>query len=125
MQMKDFWVTFVLIAFSSSFAEMTTRFRNTLPNIQGQPTSNSATDQRNEIHCRESAAAAGRVREYRTMCLGAKEYGIDILRAQEIRSLDPPTGMAGATDFILEVETCNPSGPHASRFQFRYEPGAA
>ena len=35
--------------------------------------------------------------------LGAEEYGIDILKVQEIRSYEPPTRIANAPDFIKGV----------------------
>ncbi len=50
-----------------------------------------------------SAAAATNVAEYLTFRLGQEEYGIDILRVQEIRSYEPPTRMAHAPDFIKGV----------------------
>jgi len=46
------------------------------------------------------AAAARHSQEYLTMCLGDEEYGIDILRVQEIRGYERPTRIAGAPDFI-------------------------
>ncbi len=51
-------------------------------------------------------AAAGRTArsgEYLTFRLGAEEYGIDILRVQEIRSYEPPTRIANAPHFIKGV----------------------
>jgi len=41
--------------------------------------------------------------EYLTFRLGAEEYGIDILRVQEIRSYEPPTRIANAPNFIKGV----------------------
>ena len=41
--------------------------------------------------------------EYLTFRLGAEEYGIDILRVQEIRSYEEPTRIANAPDFIKGV----------------------
>ncbi|XHS76637.1 chemotaxis protein CheW [Burkholderiaceae bacterium UC74_6] len=41
--------------------------------------------------------------EYLTFRLGAEEYGIDILKVQEIRSYEPPTRIANAPDFIKGV----------------------
>jgi purine-binding chemotaxis protein CheW len=49
----------------------------------------------------EVARANGR--EFLTFRLGAEEYGIDILRVQEIRSYDPPTRIANAPPFIKGV----------------------
>ncbi|TDP71591.1 chemotaxis protein CheW [Roseateles toxinivorans] len=41
--------------------------------------------------------------EFLTFRLGAEEYGIDILKVQEIRSYEPPTRIANAPDFIKGV----------------------
>lgn len=41
--------------------------------------------------------------EYLTFRLGAEEYGIDILKVQEIRSYEPPTRIANSPDFIKGV----------------------
>jgi purine-binding chemotaxis protein CheW len=48
-------------------------------------------------------AAARTIREFLAFKLGAEEYGIDILRVQEIRSFEPPTRMANAVSHILGV----------------------
>ena len=48
-------------------------------------------------------ATAGPAQEYLTLCLGDEEYGIDILRVQEIRGFEPPTRIAGMPDFIRGV----------------------
>jgi purine-binding chemotaxis protein CheW len=44
-----------------------------------------------------------RVNEFLTFRLGSEEYGIDILRVQEIRSFEHPTRIANAPAFILGV----------------------
>jgi purine-binding chemotaxis protein CheW len=41
--------------------------------------------------------------EFLTFRLGTEEYGIDILRVQEIRSYEPPTRIANAPAFIKGV----------------------
>ncbi|MBX3636078.1 MAG: chemotaxis protein CheW [Rubrivivax sp.] len=41
--------------------------------------------------------------EFLTFRLGDEEYGIDILRVQEIRSYEPPTRIANAPSFIKGV----------------------
>lgn len=41
--------------------------------------------------------------EFLTFRLGAEEYGIDILKVQEIRSYEPPTRIANAPPFIRGV----------------------
>jgi purine-binding chemotaxis protein CheW len=47
--------------------------------------------------------AAGPTKEFLTFRLGAEEYGIDILRVQEIRSYEEPTRIANAPRFIKGV----------------------
>ncbi len=42
-------------------------------------------------------------REYLSFKLGAEEYGIDILKVQEIRGYEPPTRIANAPHFIKGV----------------------
>ena len=42
-------------------------------------------------------------REYLAFRLGAEEYGIDILKVQEIRGYEPPTRIANAPEFIKGV----------------------
>jgi len=59
----------------------------------------SATAQRPSA----SNAATSNAAEYLTFRLGQEEYGIDILRVQEIRSYEPPTRMAHAPEFIKGV----------------------
>jgi purine-binding chemotaxis protein CheW len=49
------------------------------------------------------AAASHGGGEYLTFRLGAEEYGIDILKVQEIRSYEPPTRIANAPAFIKGV----------------------
>ncbi len=47
-------------------------------------------------------SAAG-TREYLTFRLDREEYGIDILKVQEIRSYEPPTRIANAPPFLKGV----------------------
>ena len=54
-----------------------------------------------QVTAAASAAAAGG--EYLTFRLGQEEYGIDILRVQEIRSYEPPTRIANAPPFVKGV----------------------
>ena len=49
------------------------------------------------------AASVARHGEYLTFRLGGEEYGIDILRVQEIRSYEAPTRIANAPAFIKGV----------------------
>jgi purine-binding chemotaxis protein CheW len=50
-----------------------------------------------------AAAQAGAPREYLSFKLGNEEYGIDILRVQEIRGYEPPTRIANTQHFIKGV----------------------
>ena len=50
-----------------------------------------------------TAAPPTPLREFLAFKLGSEEYGIDILRVQEIRSYDKPTRIANAPDFIKGV----------------------
>jgi purine-binding chemotaxis protein CheW len=50
-----------------------------------------------------AAAQAGAPREYLSFKLGSEEYGIDILRVQEIRGYEPPTRIANTQHFIKGV----------------------
>lgn len=49
------------------------------------------------------SSATAAAREFLTFRLGAEEYGIDILRVQEIRSYERPTRLAHSPDFIKGV----------------------
>ncbi|MBA3591659.1 chemotaxis protein CheW [Methylibium sp.] len=50
-----------------------------------------------------TAAILTSLREFLAFKLSAEEYGIDILRVQEIRSYEEPTRIANAPDFIKGV----------------------
>ncbi|WP_128003005.1 chemotaxis protein CheW [Piscinibacter defluvii] len=50
-----------------------------------------------------AASATTAPNEVLTLRLGAEEYGIDILRVQEIRSYEAPTRIAGAPAHLLGV----------------------
>ena len=52
---------------------------------------------------RNEADAGSGSAEYLTFRLGGEEYGIDILRVQEIRSYEEPTRIANAPSFIKGV----------------------
>lgn len=59
-----------------------------------------------DTHNAQSGAEAhedGPAREYLAFTLGREEYGIDILRVQEIRGYEPVTRIANAPDFIKGV----------------------
>jgi purine-binding chemotaxis protein CheW len=49
------------------------------------------------------ASATTALREFLAFKLGAEEYGIDILRVQEIRSYEEPTRIANAPPFVKGV----------------------
>ena len=51
----------------------------------------------------KAAAAAATHGEYLTFRLGGEEYGIDILRVQEIRSYEQPTRIANSPAFLKGV----------------------
>ena len=51
----------------------------------------------------EGQAAGGNSRELLTFTLGSEEYGIDILKVQEIRGYDAVTTIANAPEFIKRV----------------------
>lgn len=48
-------------------------------------------------------AASGQDNEFLTFRLGAEEYGIEILKVQEIRGWEQPTTIANSPDFIKGV----------------------
>ncbi len=50
-----------------------------------------------------ASPTAPRINEFLAFKLGGEEYGIDILRVQEIRSYEPPTRIANAPHHILGV----------------------
>jgi purine-binding chemotaxis protein CheW len=54
-------------------------------------------------NARSTGAAKAVTSEFLTFRLGAEEYGIDILRVQEIRSYEAPTRIANAPSFIKGV----------------------
>lgn len=51
----------------------------------------------------KGSASTTATAEYLTFQLGKEEYGIDILKVQEIRSYEQPTRMAQAPDFIKGI----------------------
>jgi purine-binding chemotaxis protein CheW len=52
---------------------------------------------------RPAGAAMTSAREFLTFKLGEEEYGVDLLRVQEIRSYEAPTRMVNAPPFIKGV----------------------
>ena len=65
----------------------------------------SSVSAANPTSAAQSAAAAAHLgtREYLSFKLGAEEYGIDILKVQEIRGYEQPTRIANAPEFIKGV----------------------
>ena len=55
------------------------------------------------MQANEGQAAGGSSRELLTFTLGSEEYGIDILKVQEIRGYDAVTTIANSPDFIKGV----------------------
>ena len=51
----------------------------------------------------KGSASTAPAAEYLTFQLGQEEYGIDILKVQEIRSYETPTRMAQAPSFIKGI----------------------
>ena len=61
------------------------------------------TDARQIAQHEAARNAAAKGGEFLTFRLGNEEYGIDILKVQEIRSYEPPTRIANAPAFIKGV----------------------
>ena len=64
---------------------------------------NMTTDARQVAQHEAARAALALGGEFLTFRLGAEEYGIDILKVQEIRSYEAPTRIANAPAFIKGV----------------------
>jgi purine-binding chemotaxis protein CheW len=73
----------------------------TVENQKGQTTVSEISEA--ETSAVSRAAAPFMAQEWLTFRLGAEEYGIDILRVQEIRSYEQPTRIANAPEFIKGV----------------------
>jgi purine-binding chemotaxis protein CheW len=59
--------------------------------------------QRRDQHTQRAESADATGQEFLVFTLGAEEYGIDILKVQEIRSYEQPTRIANAPAFIKGV----------------------
>jgi purine-binding chemotaxis protein CheW len=57
----------------------------------------------NPVQNKDKGKPTGPTKEFLTFQLGAEEYGIDILRVQEIRSYENPTRIANSPAFIKGV----------------------
>ena len=62
-----------------------------------------STENHSPMPADANRALAGAPREYLSFKLGNEEYGIDILKVQEIRGYEPPTRIANAPHFIKGV----------------------
>ena len=67
-----------------------------------QTAAESASTFRSSL-ARKPQAVVEKANEYLTFRLGGEEYGIDILRVQEIRSYEVPTRLANAPSFVKGV----------------------
>lgn len=67
------------------------------------PPDNGAATPEVAAHGASTAASAVRITEFLAFKLGSEEYGIDILRVQEIRSYEPPTRIANTPPHLLGV----------------------
>ena len=63
----------------------------------------TATPSEQRSAAASAASMAGAPREYLSFKLGLEEYGIDILKVQEIRGYEQPTRIANAPHFIKGV----------------------
>ena len=63
----------------------------------------SLTSRTQSTDAKIPSAALLQTREFLAFNLGAEEFGIDILKVQEIRCYEKPTRMAGVPDFIKGV----------------------
>lgn len=71
---------------------------NTPMNVQPHSRAHNTT-----LSASQATAAPTDIREFLSFKLGSEEYGIDILRVQEIRSYEAPTRMASSPAFIKGV----------------------
>jgi purine-binding chemotaxis protein CheW len=71
----------------SSSTELTTQASRAVANIAAAP----------------GSAASAASKQFLTFRIDAEEYGIDILKVQEIRSYEPPTRVANAPEFVKGV----------------------
>jgi purine-binding chemotaxis protein CheW len=69
-----------------------------MSSLQAQTSTPSAAN-----HTAQIANPQATTREFLSFKLGDEEYGIDILRVQEIRGYEQPTRIANAADFIKGV----------------------
>ena len=75
----------------------------TSSNPAATPVANNPASRQSADASSGLSSAVTSIREFLTFKLGAEEYGMDILRVQEIRSYEEPTRMANAAPFIKGV----------------------
>jgi purine-binding chemotaxis protein CheW len=71
------------------------------------------------------APGAGPTEEYLTFTLGGEEYGVDILKVQEIRGYEKPTAIANAPAFIKGVVNLRGTIVPIVDMRIRFNLGAA
>jgi purine-binding chemotaxis protein CheW len=71
------------------------------------------------------AVGAGPTQEYLTFTLGGEEYGVDILKVQEIRGYEKPTAIANAPAFIKGVVNLRGTIVPIVDMRIRFSLGAA
>ena len=75
----------------------------TSSNPAATPVANNPASRQSADASSGLSSAVTSIREFLTFKLGAEEYGMDILRVQEIRSYEEPTRMVNAPSFIKGV----------------------
>ncbi len=75
----------------------------TSTNPAATPVANNPASRQSADSSPGLSSAVTSIREFLTFKLGNEEYGMDILRVQEIRSYEEPTRMANAAPFIKGV----------------------
>jgi purine-binding chemotaxis protein CheW len=75
----------------------------TSTNPAANPVANNPASKQSAGSSPGLSSAVTSIREFLTFKLGTEEYGMDILRVQEIRSYEEPTRMANAAPFIKGV----------------------
>ena len=73
-------------------------------------------NQTNQIAAGTGKPATGVQQEFLTFTLGQEEYGIEILKVQEIRSYEAVTTIANAPEFIKGVVNLHGTDPAGPRF---------
>jgi len=74
---------------------------------------------------KQSRLITGPAQEYLSFTLGAEEYGVDILRVQEIRGYEEPTAIANAPAFIKGVMNLRGTIVPIVDMRIKFNPGQA